>query len=354
MYQQQDSTHTAHQAAASLPQGEQLQGFRVDSQHVQAPAKPLTPYQVLRQLPADATPAQQDSAIQAVFHRENTHLSTRPDTLHLPGHDVGKDPREVNLPQYYRETFFSNDTLLHPEISGGRYGVAGDPVPYTIRGDNTITTLLLLCFIVSIISFARTHGFILRQAKDFFAVPHSGLTTEVTETTSEFRFQFFLGAQTCLLAAIITFFYVQERIADTFILRSQYMMIWIFFGCYLGYFLLKAFLYAIVNWAFFDKKSNQTWQKSLLFLTCVEGVVLFPLVLLLTYFNMSMQNVIIYATIVVVLTKLLVFYRTHIIFFRQNSAFLQNILYFCALEIVPLFSLWGILVTIVDFLKINF
>ena len=132
------------------------------------------------------------------------------------------------------------------------------------------------------------------------------------------------------------------------------MMIWIFFGCYLGYFLLKAFLYAIVNWAFFDKKSNQTWQKSLLFLTCVEGVVLFPLVLLLTYFNMSMQNVIIYATIVVVLTKLLVFYRTHIIFFRQNSAFLQNILYFCALEIVPLFSLWGILVTIVDFLKINF
>ena len=167
MYQQQDSTHTAHPAAASLPQGEQLQGIRVDSQHVQAPAKPLTPYQVLRQLPADATPAQQDSAIQAVFHRENTHLSTRPDTLHLPGHDVGKDPREVNLPQYYRETFFSNDTLLHPEISGGRYGVAGDPVPYTIRGDNTITTLLLLCFIVSMISFARTHGFILRQAKDF-------------------------------------------------------------------------------------------------------------------------------------------------------------------------------------------
>ena len=143
------------------------------------------------------------------------------------------------------------------------------------------------------------------------------------------RFQFFLGALTCLLASIITFFYVQDRVADTFILRSQYMLIWIFFGCFLGYFLLKSLLYAVVNWAFFDKKSNRTWQKTLLFMVCVEGVAIFPLVLLQTYFNM-------------------------IIFFLYNGAFLQNILYFCALEIVPLFSLGGLLVTIVDFLKINF
>ena len=232
--------------------------------------------------------------------------------------------------------------------------MAGDPVPYTISGDNTITSLLLICFVVAMISFGRSHDFIFRQAKGFFSVPHSGLTTEVTETTGEFRFQFFLGALTCLLASIITFFYVQDRVADTFILRSQYMLIWIFFGCFLGYFLLKSLLYAVVNWAFFDKKSNRTWQKTLLFMVCVEGVAIFPLVLLQTYFNMSMQNAIIYALVVVVLTKILVFYRSYIIFFRQNGAFLQNILYFCALEIVPLFSLGGLLVTIVDFLKINF
>lgn len=349
MNQQQDSIHATHEVSGHLPQR-----AVADSQRVQRPEKQLTPYQVLSKLPKDATPAQQDSAIQATFHQENLHLSTRPDTLHLPGHDKGKGPKDVSLPQYYRESFFSNDTLLHPEISGGRYGVAGDPVPYTISGDNTITSLLLICFVVAMISFGRSHDFIFRQAKGFFSVPHSGLTTEVTETTGEFRFQFFLGALTCLLASIITFFYVQDRVADTFILRSQYMLIWIFFGCFLGYFLLKSLLYAVVNWAFFDKKSNRTWQKTLLFMVCVEGVTIFPLVLLQTYFNMSMQNAIIYALVVIVLTKILVFYRSYIIFFRQNGAFLQNILYFCALEIVPLFSLGGLLVTIVDFLKINF
>ena len=349
MNQQQDSIHATHEASVHTPHRE-----GVDSQRVQRTDKHITPYQVISRLPKDATPAQQDSAIQATFHPENIHLSTCPDTLHLPGHDKGRGPKDVSLPQYYRESFFSNDTLLHPEISGGRYGVAGDPVPYTISNDNTITSLLLICFVFAMISFARTHNFILRQAKEFFAIPRGGLTTEVTETTSEFRFQFFLGAQTGLLASILTFFYVQEHVADTFVLRSQYMLIWIFFGCFLGYFLLKSLLYAVVNWAFFDKKSNRTWHKSLLFLVCVEGVALFPLVLLQTYFNMSMQNAIIYAFIVIVLTKILVFYRSYIIFFRQNGAFLQNILYFCALEIVPLFSLWGLLVTIVDYLKINF
>ena len=34
------------------------------------PARPQTPYQVLRLLPKDATPAQQDSAIQAWFEPE--------------------------------------------------------------------------------------------------------------------------------------------------------------------------------------------------------------------------------------------------------------------------------------------
>ena len=62
------------------------------------PAKPRHPYEVLRSLPPDATPAQQDSAIQAVFQPEVIERSTRPDTLHMPGHGKGKDFKEVNLP----------------------------------------------------------------------------------------------------------------------------------------------------------------------------------------------------------------------------------------------------------------
>ncbi len=71
----------------------------------------LTPAQVLSWLPKNATPAQQDSAIQAHFEPGEIHWSQCPDTLHLPGWPVGKSYRDVSLPQYYKESFFSKDSL---------------------------------------------------------------------------------------------------------------------------------------------------------------------------------------------------------------------------------------------------
>ena len=89
----------------------------------------LTPAQAISRLPKDATPAQQDSAIQAAFHPGEIHYSSRPDTLRLPGEPLGKSVYEASIPQYYKETYFTSDSLMHPEISGGRMGIAGEPIP---------------------------------------------------------------------------------------------------------------------------------------------------------------------------------------------------------------------------------
>ncbi|MBP5277327.1 MAG: DUF4271 domain-containing protein [Prevotella sp.] len=324
----------------------------VDSASV--PQSPRHPYQVLRQLPADATPAQQDSAIQATFHPEIKHISAQPDTLHLPGHDVGKSAKDVNIPQYYRENFFSKDPLYHPEINGGRYGMAGDPMPYSIRHDDVITGLLLGCFILVMIAFSRIGHFMLRQIKDFFYIPRSELTTEVSETTGEFRFQFFLVIHTCVICALMCFFYVQENIAQTFILKSPYHLIGLFAAIFLVYYLIKALLYTIVNQIFFGGKKNRQWLKSQLFIIAMMGIVLLPLVLLLSYFDLTIHNAIIYALVVLILVKILSFYKCYVIFFRGNALSLQFILYLCALEIVPIFLLFEVLRIVIDYLKINF
>lgn len=310
-------------------------------------------YQVLHTFPEDASPAQRDSVIQTVFRVNKSNLSTRPDTLHLPGQDKGKSIRDVNLPQYYREIFFSKDSLLHPELNGGRYGVAGDPVPYTIRGDNTITALLLGCFILALLAFSKSRRFIFRQAKNFFYEPRT-LTTEYSETTGELRFQSFLVMQTCFLLSLISFLYTRECVADTFILESQYQLIAIFFGLYMGYFALKILVYASVNGVFFGKKRNVRWLKSFLFITSVEGILLFPLVMLQSYFDLQIQNAIIYTAFVIILVKTLLLYKSYVIFFKQKVFFLQIILYFCALEIMPMLLLSGIMAMVVDYLKINF
>ena len=315
--------------------------------------KPQHPYQVLRQLPKDATPAQQDSAIQATFQPKEVTYSSRPDTLHLPGRDAGKSIKDVSLPQYYKESFFSTDSLFHPELNGGRYGVAGSPMPYTLRNDNIISLLFIFCFVIGMVAFARSRRFILRQTKHFFYVPRSENST-ITETTSEVRFQFFLVLQTALLLSLLQYFYTQHFIGNTFILSSEYQLIAIYFGMWTGYFLVKGLLYSVVNTVFFGARKNLQWLKSFLFITAMEGVLLLPFGLLLVYFNMAIESVITYFLAVLIFVKLLTFYKCYIIFFRRTAVILQIILYFCALEIIPLTAMWGVLVMMGNYLKINY
>ncbi len=325
-----------------------VQGDSVVSQHVH-----ITPAMVLSWLPRSATPAQQDSAIQAHFKPAEIHWSNRPDTLHLPGHDKGHNLLDIQLPQYYREGFFSKDPLFHPELPGGRYGISGDPVPYNIHGDSIITSLLLVSFIMAVISFSNARNFIVRQAKSLFYLPHEG-TTEVTETANELRFQTFLVFLTCLMLSLLAYFYTVNYIADTFILQSQYQLIAIYLAMIIAFLLLKGILYSCVNLTFFDGKRNGQWIKTLLFITSLEGVVIFPAVILQAYFNMSMQNIIIYFGISLFFIKLLTFYKAYIIFFRRNVVKFQIILYFCTLEIIPLLAFCGVLVFTANSLKINF
>ncbi len=337
---QQDSI--VHQASAVL-----------ESDSVVVQHRPLTPAQVLSWLPRDATPAQQDSAIQSRFKPSEIHWSEHPDTLHLPGHSPGVDLMDADLPQYYKESYFSNDTLFHPELPGGRYGVPGDPIPYAVHNDNIITSLLLACFILSVVAFANARQFIIRQAKHFFYVPSEG-TTEDSETASEIYFQLLLVLITSLLIALLFYFYTLYFIGETFVLRSQYTLISIFLGITLVYFFLKTCFYQMVNLIFFNSKRNQQWSKSLMFIISVEGVLLFPAVLLGAYFELDINLIGIYVITSLIIVKLLTIYKSYIIFFRRNVVQLQIFLYFCTLEIVPMLAFWGALVLTANSLKINF
>ncbi len=313
----------------------------------------LTPAMVLSWLPYDATPAQQDSAIQAHFKPAPIRWSKRPDTLHLPGHDKGQNLLDVQLPQYYKEGFFSKDTLFHPELPGGRYGIAGDPVPYSVHSDNTITALLLASFVMTIISFSYARNFIFKQIKNFF-YPHLSGLTDISETTIELHFQISLVLLDSLFISLLYYFYTLHHYGDTFILKSQYYLIAIYLAMTIGYFVLKIFCYIIVNNIFFDSKRNIHWMKTLLFITAFQGSILFPLVILWAYFNLSIETAVSYFIVSLIIVKILTIYKCYIIFFSRNVFKLQFFLYFCTLEIVPLLTFWGVLDLTANNLKINF
>lgn len=312
----------------------------------------LTPAEVVSWLPKDATPEQMDSAIQLHIKPSEVHWSTMPDTLHMPGEPRPKSFRDISLPTYYKQSFFSGDSLYHPELPAGRPGVAGDPVPYTLAGDNFFVGLLLACFVIAVVAISKSRRFMSRQAKRFFYTAH-GTVTQVTETASEIRFQIFLGLQTCLLFALAYFIYSNAYPGEAFMV-DPYSAVGVYTGVFIAYFLLKSLLYWFTSWVFFDKKSNEAWMKSFLFTTSMEGVALFPIVVLQMFFGVTMTTVIIYIIVLLLFVKTITFYKSYIVFFKNKGSFLQNILYFCALEIIPLFSLWGALEAVNGYFKINF
>lgn len=338
MFQQPDST--AHIVEA------------IETSVSMAHGQPESTEEVLERLPADATPSQQDSAVQATFHIENLHLNARPDTLVLPERTKEQGFEGIDATRIFGNGFFSNDSFLHTEVQGGLYGVAGDPMPYSIRTDNVLTSLLLGCFILAMLAFAKSRRFIQRQVKGFFREPRA-LTTEMPETMGEFHFQFFLVLQTCLLCSILSFLYTRETVGDVFMLDSPYQLVAIFFGVLVAYFVMKELLYAAVNAIFFGAKKTGRWFRTHIFVVAIQGVALFPLVLLQSYFDLSLQNAIIYAAFVVVLVRILLVYKCFVIFFKQKSFVLQIILYFCALEIMPLLMLCGVMDMIIGNLKVN-
>ena len=296
---------------------------------------------MLRRLPKNATPAQQDSAIQAVFQPKQIRYSERPDTLQLPGFGKGKSISDVSLPQYYNESYFKNNPYLKSEISG-RLGMAGDPIPYRTANDDIITVMMMVFTLLSIIIASRMSRFISQQFKIFFAPPQL-FKLKVHETSGEEYTQVFLILQACCILGMTFFNYVQHTISDTFTLDSEYKVIAIFIGEFLGYFLVKFLLDNWANHTFFDSNASRMWNRSKLFLCAMMGIAFLPISLLNIYFNLSDNITLIYIGFVIIIYQIMMFFKAFRIFSTQKALKYQIFLYLCILEILPLIVMWGIL-----------
>lgn len=303
---------------------------------------PLHPYQVLRRLPKDATPAQQDSAIQATFQPRQIRYSNRPDTLHLPGHPIGKSIKEVSVPQYYNETYFKNNNLYRPEVAGGRMGVAGDPRPYQTSTDNLFSSIIITCILATILIISYMRHFFLIETKEFFA-PARKEELKQKETSIEYIFQIILSLQAYFVIALVFFDYTQTHISQTFTVETEYQVIAIFLAeamaCYIG----KVTIQQWANKTLFPNCDIHNWNQSRLFINSLIGIAFLPILLLNVYFDLNIEMTASYMLTVMLIAEILLFFKADRIFFNKTTLKLHIFLYLCTLEIIPILLLGAIL-----------
>ena len=232
-------------------------------------------------------------------------------------------------------------------------GFEGTPISYSPRTDDAIALTLLACFFLSSIALARGKKFLSQQVKDF--VLHRERTSIFdSSTAADVRYLLVLVLQTCVLSGITFLNYFHDTCPALMDHVSSLLLLGIYVGFCLAYFLLKWLLYMFLGWTFFDKNKTNIWLESYSALIYYVGFALFPFVLFLVYFDLSLTNLVIIGSIILIFTKILMFYKWIKLFFHQFSGLFLLIFYFCALEIVPCLLLYQGMIQMNNILLIKF
>lgn len=231
-------------------------------------------------------------------------------------------------------------------------GIEGTPVAYRLRSDNGITALLLLCFFISAYVLSKGKKFFLQQIKDFtYTRERASIFTNTTAV--DFRYRLLLLFQTCVLLSVCFFDYFQENQPELTARYPSYLLLGIYITVCIAGLFFKWQLYRLLGWVFFDKSKTSIWLESYSVILYYLGFSLFPLLLLAVYFDLPTYILLPCILSLIIIAKILMFYKWIKLFFIPTYGIFYLIVYFCTLELIPLLVLYQELVQINNLLLIK-
>lgn len=252
---------------------------------------------------------------------------------------------------YYTEHYEASDTLITGK-GEVHVGLRSAPLPYRLNADDGVTALLFLCFFLSAYVFTNGKKFLFQQIKDFVHVKERGNLFDKS-TAADFRYRLIFFFQTSVLIGICFFDYFHDNIPTLLDVYPPIIVLSISIIACIIYFFIKWILYSFIGWIFFDGTKVSMWLESYSTILYYLGFLLFPVVLLMVYFDLSLTILMPVALGMVIFAKILMFYKWIKFFFNNLYGLLCLIVYFCALEMLPCLILFQALFQINNLLLIK-
>jgi hypothetical protein len=232
-------------------------------------------------------------------------------------------------------------------------GVSGIPLPYQLRTDGWVVMLLFVCFLLTSSILARGKKYIAQKAKHFLS---SGARTTYSDEApaSDTRYTLVLVVQTCMLVGFFIYDYFSDHDPLLFERVPRMVLLSAYTGYVAAFLFAKWVLYSAVNGVFFTSAQNQAWQSAYFSVIAGAGLLLYPMALVLVSVGISPEILPFLYAFVIIITKILFFYKSISNFFKTFRGSLHLILYLCALEIIPDFIAWKGLVSANDILILKF
>jgi len=224
-------------------------------------------------------------------------------------------------------------------VEEGYYKVAED--------DYMVGVMALMFFIIAIIYFCHSVRLNYR-IKDFFTSKRLFSGDIRTDNAMESLNVFLL---TLISAMSLSIIYFDDIITKSHLpigSSRQYILYVAGIGLILLFIYTKIWIYALVNWVFFDPEQNKKWTKGYLLLTTLTAFLFYPLALIDIYAKINSNIVISCTLLIVLLYECLLFYKQIINFKVKKYGYLLNILYFCSVELLPLLLMWHLAVWLSD------
>lgn len=212
-------------------------------------------------------------------------------------------------------------------------------IPYSLRNDDVIAAILLVCLLLSVFILARYRK-LLEQLGQNFILHKSRSSLFISVTSVDMRFMFLLVLQSCLMTGICLLAYFKDLTPELIQHVSPHVLLTLYCGICVVYFILKWVTYLFVGWVFFDKTTVRLWVESYFTIIYFVGFALFPLTLFSVYLNFNANLLFVSGIVILIVVKILIFYKSIKFFFGQASSLVALILYLCALEIIPIFMVF--------------
>lgn len=207
----------------------------------------------------------------------------------------------------------------------------------TSSDDYIVGGMVLMFFVLAWVMFRSRSGLLFRL-KAFFTNKRLYVKgDEAEDNTMEAIHVFLLMTVSALSLSIIFFDDMLEQSRVGVALGVPYWLFGAGFVLCFCFIYAKAWTYVLVNWVFSDRESSRSWMSGYFLMTSLTAFFFYPIALMDVFFNLD-EEIVIWSTILVAfLYEILLFYKLCINFRGVKGAYLLNFLYFCSVELLPIF-----------------
>lgn len=240
------------------------------------------------------------------------------------------EPNIINQTEFYKQGIALPDCTV--AMSARPYAMGED--------DYMVACMVMMFFILAVIMYHSRTNF-LYQLKDLFTPKRQHTEERIDRNTNDTIRVVLLITVSAFSVSLLFLNNIIQQNCNHLASGTPYGLFaagGIFCVCVIY---AKAWLYALVNWVFFDTEASKRWMSNYLLITALSAFILYPIALIDVFSTHSQHGSIMTPIILIaVLYEFLLFYKLITNFKMKKHGYLLIFLYFCTVEMLPAFVLW--------------